>query len=346
MLLREVADWLQAAGYTVDFVAARQNYREGQQKGGRMRREALALARMLWDGLRRPRPDVVLSATSPPCLLLVATVVALWHRAKSVHWVMDLYPEIAVALGEIRPGVLSGLLAKLMGWGYRCARHVVVVDEDMGARIRAYGVSSEIVEPWVFAPIIEHVRQATAEPEVPWTWIYSGNLGRAHEWETLLTAQAILEQRAAGIRLVFQGGGPARLAAEAKATALGLKECLWRGYADEAELPNVLRRAQVLSVTQVTAAKGLLWPSKLALARCLARPILWIGPTDGAIARELRTLPQAGIFAPGEAKAVADWLMALKAQPGASKLPPIDPAIARENALENWLRLLEALDHR
>ena len=97
VLLRELADELERAGHMVDFVAAREDYRAGQKKGGRMVREARALGRMLLDGLRRPRVDVVVSASSPPCLLVVATLVAAWHRARSVHWIMDLYPEIAVA---------------------------------------------------------------------------------------------------------------------------------------------------------------------------------------------------------------------------------------------------------
>ena len=33
------------------------------------------------------------------------------------------------------------------------------------------------------------------QPDAEWTWIYSGNLGRAHEWETLLRAQQLIEQR-------------------------------------------------------------------------------------------------------------------------------------------------------
>src|SRR4051812_20194800 len=101
VLLGEVAEAAKKAGHTVDFVAARQEYRMGQNQGGRMIREARALARMLIDGLRRPRADVVVSASSPPCLLVVATLVAFWHRARSVHWIMDMYPEIAVALGEV-----------------------------------------------------------------------------------------------------------------------------------------------------------------------------------------------------------------------------------------------------
>ena len=339
VLLREVADRLRDGGHTVDFVDGRQDYRGGQQTGGRMRREMAALVRMFFDALRRRRPDVVISATSPPCLLLVATAAAIWHRAKSIHWAMDLYPEIAVSLGEIRAGLLPAVIRRAMGWCYRHAREVVVVDEDMAVRLGEYGVHPQVVAPWVFSTVIEQVSRATAEPEEPWTWIYSGNLGRAHEWETLLAAQAILEKRGAGIRLVFQGGGPARPAAEAKAAELRLRACVWKEYAEEAELPNTLRRAQVLAVTQLPAARGLLWPSKMALILALPRPILWVGPTDGAIARGLRSQSGVGIFGPGEAEAVADWLMARKA--AVEVRAAMDPAAARKAALDKWQDIVE-----
>ena len=341
VLLREVADRMEAAGHTVDFVAARQDYREGQRQGGRLLREAKALGRMLWDGLRRPRADVVVSATSPPCLLLVATLVAFWHRAKSVHGVMDVYPEIAVSLGEIRDGWLAKGLARAMGWAYRRASAVVVLDEDMAGRLRKHGVEAEVIGVWVFAPVIAQARRAQAEPVVPWTWIYSGNLGRAHEWETLLAAQAMLEQRGADVRLLFQGGGPARAAAKARAAELCLRRCEWKGYVDDAELPDALRRGQVLVVTQLPVAQGLLWPSKLALILGLPRCILWVGPTDGAIARKLRALPKAGVFAPGQAAEVANWLLALKTRFGTATSAAMDPAEHREAALNAWQRLLE-----
>lgn len=343
VLLKELAQHLEAAGHTVDFVAAGQNYRAAQKKDGRMRRELGALAHMLVEALRRPRADVVLSATSPPCLLVVATLAAVWHRAKSLHWVMDLYPDIAVALDEIPASGLRGILRRFMDWCYRRAVVVVALDEDMAARLRAPGVRVEIIRPWVFASVLPVAASAHGEPEAPWTWIYSGNLGRAHEWETLLAAQAILEQRGAGIRLLFQGGGPSWPAAQARARELGLRECDWTGYIEESELPAALRRAQVLAVTQRPAAQGLLWPSKLGLILSLPRPILWIGPTEGAVAQFLRTRPNAGIFAPGDAEAVADWLQARKQNPRESiNVVPLDAQAHREAALSDWLRLLEA----
>lgn len=342
VLLKELADRMQAAGHTVDFVAARQDYRASQRRGGRMAREARALVRMWFDGLRRPRPDVVLSATSPPCLLLVGTFLAWWHRAKSVHWVMDLYPEIAVSLGEIRDGALAKILRKLMGWAYRRAAAVVVLDEDMEQRLEPTGAKLETIRPWVFSSVIEVLSQTAGESQAPWTWIYSGNLGRAHEWETLLAAQVLLEKRQAGIRLLFQGGGPSRPAAEARGRELGLRDCEWSGYVDEAELPASLLRADVLVVTQLPAAQGLLWPSKLSLILSLQRPILWVGPVDGAVGRLLRGLPRAGVFAPGAAEGVADWLMARKEDAVPVKRA-VDPQAHREAALGTWKSLLERI---
>ena len=344
VLLRELADEVERAGHAVDFVAARQDYRAGQKKGGRMVREAKALGRMLLDGLRRPRADVVVSASSPPCLLVVATLVAAWHRARSVHWIMDLYPEIAVALGEVRAGFAARLIERAMGWCYRRAARVVVLDEDMAARLRRYGVESAVIRPWVFAPVLQQLAAARDGRAGEWTWIYSGNLGRAHEWETLLAAQAILEKRGAGVRLLFQGGGPARAAAQARAAELGLRQCAWTDYVAEADLPSSLRRCQVLAVTQIPAAQGLLWPSKLGLVMSLPRPILWIGPTDGAIARMLRALPHAGVFAPGQAAEIADWLSAQKA--GGADVPAaqvFDPAAHRTASLAAWTELFHAL---
>jgi colanic acid biosynthesis glycosyl transferase WcaI len=342
VLFREVAEALEAEGHTVDFVAARQDYRPGQQKGGRMKREFFALSRMLLDGLRRPRADVVISGSSPPCLLIVATLIAFWHRAKSVHWIMDLYPEIAVALGEVRDGAAARCLGALMGWCYRRAARVVALDEDMADRVRRYGVEPEIIRPWVFAPVLPRLAEARGELDPDWMWIYSGNLGRAHEWETLLSVQALLEKRGTWGRLVFQGGGPSWPLARARAAELGLKRCEWTGYVEEAELPRALLRSAVLVVTQLPETQGFLWPSKLGLALSLPRAILWIGPPDGAVAKMLRPFSHAGVFIPGQIREIADWLEARRGSE-AEVSPALNPAERREESLIAWRKLVRCL---
>lgn len=342
ILLQELADALRTGGHAVDFVAAREDYRGAQQRGGRMRRELAALGRMLFDGLRQQRAEVIFSASSPPCLLVVATLIAAWHRARSVHWVMDVYPDIAVALGEIRAGVVARVIGGVMAWCYRRTDCVVALDDDMAGCLRRSGVEPVVHRPWVFAPVLaqrEHCRAAPGCSGAPWTWMYSGNLGRAHEWETLLRAQAELEARGSEICLRFQGGGPSWPAARARAGELGLKHVEWREYVAEAELPASLLAANVLAVTQRPEVRGLLWPSKLGLVMSLPRSILWVGPTDGAIALTLRSLPHAGVFAPGQAGKIAAWLLEQSSnKPGPEKI--IDAETHRAETLSAMAKLV------
>jgi len=340
ILFRELADELVRAGHTVDFVDAAQDYRGGQQKGGRMRRELAALRRMMQAGKASPRADVVISGSSPPCLAIVADRVARKHRARHFHWAMDVYPEIAAVLGEIRTGSLVARITRcLMGGAYRRCARVVALDEDMAAVLKPYRIEPAIIRPWVFRNIVEQPLPAVS-PEEPWTWIYSGNLGRAHEWETLLRAQQILEQRGADARLLFQGGGPSWPLAQARAAELHLRNVEWREYVPEAELRSALLRGQVLAATQRPEVRGLLWPSKLALLRSLPRPIVFVGPTDGAIAGELRAFLHAAMFAPGDASGLADWLQTRRG--GGPMGQPVDPAAERTSALTEWVKLLGA----
>lgn len=343
VLLREIADALTADGHAVDFVSAPHSYRKMQRAGSRMRREIFSLASILVHALRRPRPDVVFSASSPPCLLVIATLAAWWHRARSIHWAMDVYPEIAVALGEIRASRLGAILSRVMAWCYRRAHMVVALDADMADCLAKHGCRPRIIRPWVFVPL-----NVTLTPPptavAPWTWIYSGNLGRAHEWETLLAAQAELERRDPEIRLLFQGGGPSWPPAQERARELKLQRCDWRDYAPETELTKALLAAGCCVVTERPEVRGLLWPSKLALLLALPRPILFVGPTDGAIAAELRPLAHARSFLPGTPGALADWLLELKAAPlHPERLTVIDAAEHRAKSVRQWAAWIQEI---
>ena len=339
-LLGGLADFLCSHGHEVVIVSHGQHY-HGRPAGGggRMRREltaALALFRAGWRATRQ-RPDAILALSSPPGLLVVAAVLARLRRVPLAHWAMDLYPELAVALGEIRPGLAFRVVRVLMRWAYRRAALIVALDEDMQTRLQTtYDVQSEVLAPW---PAVTFGQEPAATNDHSWTWLYSGNLGRAHEWETLLEAQRLLETHALPVHLVFQGDGAVRQAARARAEVLGLCRCEWKGYAAETDLFSTLMDAQLLVVTQRPETRGLLWPSKLAVLERLPRPILFVGPVDGAIARGLEARGNAGVFAPGDVEGVARWIAD---QFHRDSMPPV-PAVHRPTpqaacaALERWL---------
>ncbi len=222
---------------------------------------------------------------------------------------MDLYPEIAVTLGEIPP-VAARVISSIAGHAYRAAALVVALDSDMVECLRKYNIDCPAMRPWVYNDSLQTkagMLQQQFNSPAP-VWLYSGNLGRAHEWKTLLDTQALLEKRGSTAVLVFQGSGAGRYGATKYARQLGLKQCEWRDYAPEDHLLPCLLSARVLIATQRPETRGMLWPSKLALLVRLPRPLLWVGPTDGAVAEMLRQRSGSGIFSPGSANAIADWL--------------------------------------
>ena len=343
VLFGELAEALSQRGHEVVFVQASQAYREGQGRGVRLLREVFALLTILWRGIFCRRAQVVVSGSSPPCLGVVGALVAVRHWAPHLHWCMDVYPEIAIALRELRAGVLSGTIRMAMRMAYRTARAVVGLDADMLVALRRYKVHPVECRPWVAAPVLAQIPGSAPAPAEPWAWLYSGNLGRAHDWQTLLAAQAALEERRVDVTLVFQGGGPCRAAAMARAEELKLRRVVWRPYAPEADLCSALLRAQCLVVTQLPEAHGFLWPSKLALAIGLPRPLLFVGPKHGAIAALLRDRPSAGVLPSGDFRAVADWIERLRNEPRAVPMEALpDLATHRWNSIAWWVDLVEA----
>lgn len=308
-LLGEVASELERRGHEIVLVSDGADYRGAKTLfGSRALREAVSLLRLFLRAIREDRVEVIVCLTSPPLVPVVARWARLRHRkARLVHWAMDLYPDVAVALGEVREGSrLHRLTGSLMGEAYRACDRIIVLDEDMAGRVRSYGAESEVLAPW--PPAVEATEDEWPRREqagkADFTWLYSGNLGRAHEWETLLVAQAMLESDGLAVDLVFQGGGTERGAALARATELGLSRCRWQDYAESADLAPSLLAADCLIATQRPETGGCLWPSKLALALQLERPLVWVGATDGAVGRRLR---DAGHFcvAPGKATELA-----------------------------------------
>src|ERR1700687_5194840 len=89
--------------------------------------------------------DVVLAMTDPPFEGIVGAFVALLKGQPYVYNIRDMYPDMAVGGSIVAPGLLPRVWEKLHRWALRHATRVIVLGEDMRARIISKGVDPQRV---------------------------------------------------------------------------------------------------------------------------------------------------------------------------------------------------------
>lgn len=307
-LLGDVGEELEKRGHEVVWVGNESNY-HGKKTllGSRALRELSELGKLLFKGWTSPPCRKIVFLSSPPFLPVIATMIALRHsRADLVHWAMDVYPDVAIALGETaEDSLIAKVTSNLMAKSYRSCKTVIALDEDMADRIGVHGVHTTLQTPW--PPEVDQSKAAKPHRPERFRILYSGNLGRAHDWKTILDALATLEKEGVELEMIFQGGGGEREDARAYAESLQIGNCRWEPYVDNADLLPSLLAADVLLITQREETKGCIWPSKLALSALTGIPILWIGPRESAVTDWLQKEGHPG-FQIGDAKGVTDFL--------------------------------------
>jgi colanic acid biosynthesis glycosyl transferase WcaI len=293
-------------------ISQARNYREFRREA---RRELAALVRP---------GDIVVLMTDPPMLGAACARLAAGRGAQVVHWIQDIYPEIVPA----HFGAFATLPLLPLRWqrdrAWRAAKCCVALGEDMAAAVAARGVPAErvaIVPNW--APReLEAVPppEAVAARRTAWDLAgkfivaYSGNLGRVHEFAAILGAAEALRTRA-DIVFLFIGRGPRIDEVRAAARTRGLGNIRFLPPEPRENLSAALAAADAHLVTLKPAFGRLVYPSKLAGVLAAGRPVLFVGPPDGEIARLLARAHCGAAFAPADGAALAATVAAWQADP-------------------------------
>lgn len=275
----------------------------------------------LW---KHRRADMVVLMSDPPLLVALAPLIRFFLRIPVVHWAQDLYPEVAVALKVIRPGgFLARVCTALSNWGLRHCAKVVAIGECMRQRLAARGVARgriEVMPNWATPGFAEDGRDGSAfRRQQGWDGefvvMYSGNLGLVHDFDGVLEAAAVLQSDGARVRFVFVGNGGRKGALEKETQRRGLTNVQFLPFQPEADLPEVLRAADLHLVTLLPALAGLVVPSKLYNILAVGRPVLYVGPLETEVARVLITGDCGDVVASGSGRDIAACLRARAADP-------------------------------
>jgi colanic acid biosynthesis glycosyl transferase WcaI len=319
----------------------------------------LAAAWRLW---RLARPgDVVVAKTDPPMLSVIALPVCRRRKAWLVNWLQDIFPETAQALGIGGRAARApfALLRWLRGRSLRAADMNAVLGRRMAARVADLGVPAErirILPNWADGTNIVPVEAAANALRRDWglgdAFVvgYSGNLGRAHEVETLLEAMALLEARAAALQRpvlwLFIGSGALLEVLKAEVGRRRITTVRFKPYQPRERLAASLSAADVHLVSLRPELEGLIVPSKFYGIAAAGRPTIFVGEDDGEIARLVADRKCGHTVAAGDGAALAHVILDLAANPdvcrwmGARARRAFQAEWDRPIALERWEALL------
>ncbi|WP_196358137.1 glycosyltransferase family 4 protein [Nodosilinea nodulosa] len=270
------------------------------------------------------RGDLVLVTTEPPYLPVLAYLLHCLFKQPYLCIVYDLYPEVAVALRVVPR---HHRLARLWQWlnclTWRHAEAIVVVSHTMKERIanQCPGVSDKIsvIHNWADPGLIYPRPKADNWFALRhglhqvFTVLYSGNMGRCHDLDTVMaTAKAL---RHAPIRFVFVGGGAKRQPCADQAQAAGLTNCLFLPYQSKADLPYSLTACDLSLVSLVPGVEGLVAPSKLYSSMAAGRPVAAICEHHSYLRSLLAEGGFGRAFSNGDSQGLAAFIHTLMANP-------------------------------
>jgi len=258
-----------------------------------------------------PRHDVVIPMSSPPLVARLAIPYCRRHRSSLVYWAQDLYPEIAEKLGAVRNKALL-LYLRAKAWSiYRASRCIVVPGRDMAKLLESRKAARGkvcVVPNWADLDAIRAtpVRHNTFRSKEGWqkdrVLIYSGNIGPAHDVETMFELVKELQQVVPGFRFVLTGPARRHKPLFARAKKMGIRVTLLE-HQPRQSLGDFLGAADAHLVSQKPKVDGLLVPSKFYGAVAAGRPIIFIGSKTGEIGRMVLESQLGAVVESGQASA-------------------------------------------
>jgi glycosyltransferase involved in cell wall biosynthesis len=274
--------------------------------------------------LRARGPFDVVFATSPPLFVGAAGLVL--HglkRAPFVFEVRDLWPESAVALGELSSPRAIAWAGKLEELCYNRASRIVVVTEGIRQRLIERGFpagklalipNGANVDLFQRRPDLgQHFRAVHGLAPEAFVAVYAGIHGIAQGLETLLRAAVDLRNDPA-VRFVFVGEGPAKAELQTLRAKLDLDNVLMLPEQPRSVMPAILSAADaaIVPLRKLELFQGAL-PSKMFDAWACELPLLL--SIDGEAHRTLDAA-QGGLYVPPEdATALAEAIRNLASRP-------------------------------
>ncbi len=230
----------------------------------------------------RKATDIFMFVSEPPYLQIVGYILNRLTGIPYACLVYDLYPEVAVAL-NVLPA--NHWVTRLWDWINRRvwarSESIIVPCSTMKDRIVSKNpkLASKITvihnwaDPGWIKPLAKKDNPFAQKHGLvdTFTILYSGNMGRCHDMDTIIKAAEILKDDP--VQFLFIGGGPKRDDCAQQIKDLGLTNCRFLPYQDKQLLPQSLTACDLSLVSIDVEMEGLVAPSKFYSALASGRPV-------------------------------------------------------------------------
>lgn len=267
--------------------------------------------------------DVAVFKTDPPLLSIPGAIAKSVKGFEMIAWCQDIFPEVAIS-GIHKPGSLRWIFAGLAwarNWSMGCAVAVVVLGEDMARFLQAQGVAGRKlwrISNWS----VQEELGASSGRELRKEWDisrdsfvvgYSGNLGRAHDWRTVLEAAELLRDETDLLFLCCGGGHGYEMLRHA-VEGIGLAPRFrFLPYQPIEELASSLRVPDIHWLSLKADLSPFIFPSKFFGILQAGRPMLFIGSISGEISNLIRRNTVGKAVAEGDGAGLAVAILEMKA---------------------------------
>lgn len=256
--------------------------------------------------LARGRYDLIY-ATSPPLFVGgAALALSTLRRTPLVFEVRDLWPESAVALGELtRPRAIA-LAERLEEACYRRARLIILTAEEMKTHLASRGIHPgrmQVVrnganpELYRCDPEARERIRADLGLRDKFVVIYAGLMGLAQGLPSALLAAERAQTQDSDVHFLFIGDGPVKADLLTQATRLQLANITFLPAQPRELVPDYLSAADIALIPLVRNQPIGALPSKMFDAMACERPVLLSAEGESLL---ILRQEQAGVNVPPE----------------------------------------------
>ncbi len=255
--------------------------------------------------LKQPRNTPLLITSNPPYAGIVGICFKLLRGGKYYFILQDIFPESAVMSGIMQSNsILFKFFSKLIYLTCKHSQNTIVLSSTMQAFLEQkyldIKLKIQVIENWSIEDI-PHCNKQNNEFAKQYnlieafTVLYSGNMGRLHDIETIAEAARLL--RDSSVKFVFIGEGAKTTILEEAIQIHQLNNILLLPFQPRELISLSLTACDVSLVSLIPGAECIIAPSKLYGMLAAGRAIIAISSPNSYI-DELLTTYSCGVHSP------------------------------------------------